>query len=151
MSWGTELWDKYEDLCTYSTTGIDFLEKSVAEFIKERGKVEKEYAKNLRTLVKKYMPKATKVSSEASKNNDNGPASIVMKAMAEEEFTHILAYKEVRLMNHQVKVRIFSRPFDTPLKTHHHALIHINHCLKTMKISLPELFEKRLEFPAKSA
>ena len=57
MSWGTELWDKYEDLCSHTNSGIDFLEKSVAEFIKERGRVEKLHAKNLRDLVKRFMPK----------------------------------------------------------------------------------------------
>ena len=80
MSWGTELWDKYSDLTHHTANGIDFLEHSVAGFIKERGKVEAEYAKSLRSLVKKYSPK------EAPGANNN-----------EEEFTHIRAYKQVRL------------------------------------------------------
>ena len=107
MSWGTELWDKYEDLCGFTHTGIDFLESRVAEFIKERGKVEKEYARNLRSLVKKYMPKNSSSGSNSKvnqKNNDksnqnsgldSGPASIIMRAEAEEEFTHMLAFQEV--------------------------------------------------------
>ena len=89
MSWGTELWDKYEDLCRYSVSGIDFLENSVADFIKERGKVEKEYAKSLRALVKKYTPK----SSEVKDRHSNGPQSLRLE---EEKYTHLEAYKEVR-------------------------------------------------------
>ncbi len=57
MSWGTELWDKYSELTHHAQNGIDFLEYSVASFVKERGKVEAEYAKQLRALVKKYSPK----------------------------------------------------------------------------------------------
>jgi hypothetical protein len=100
MSWGTELWDKYEDLCSFSSTGIDFLEKSVAEFIKERGKLEKEYAKSLRILVRKYVPKCSNGSAKGSDKTDNkgdsGPASISIRCAADEEFTHLTAYKEVR-------------------------------------------------------
>ena len=106
MSWGTELWDKYEDLCSHTNSGIDFLEKSVAEFIKERGRVEKLHAKNLRDLVKKFMPKGvgnpvTRKSTQGLTNNGandtlSGPASIAMRAEADEEYTHLLAYKEVR-------------------------------------------------------
>ena len=99
MSWGTELWDKYDDLCGHTQAGIDFMEKSVAEFIKERGKVEKEYAKNLRTLVKKYMPKGSTRANNSSisdKDSSSGPASIAFKANSDEEFTHMVAFKEVR-------------------------------------------------------
>ena len=88
MSWGAELWDKYEDLCRYSSTSIDFLENSVADFIKERGKVEKEYAKSLRALVKKYTPKTVN-----SDKNSSGPQSLRF----EDEFSHLEAYKEVRI------------------------------------------------------
>lgn len=107
MSWGTELWDKYEDLCSHTNDGIDFLEKSVAEFIKERGRVEKLHAKNLRDLVKKFMPKGvgnpvTRKSTQGLTNNGandtlSGPASIAMRAEADEEYTHLLAYKEMLL------------------------------------------------------
>ena len=107
MSWGTELWDKYEDLCSHTNSGIDFLEKSVAEFIKERGRVEKLHAKNLRDLVKRFMPKGignptnpkqtgTQGLTNNGVNSDSGPASIAMRAEADEEYTHLLAYKEVR-------------------------------------------------------
>ena len=78
MSWGTELWDKYSELTHHAASGIDFLENYVAAFIKERGKIEAEYAKSLRNLVKKFQPKP-----EANNNPD-------------EEYTHLRAYKQVR-------------------------------------------------------
>ena len=99
MSWGIELWDRYEELCTHTNSGLDFIEKSVASFIKERGSIEKEYAKKLRDLVKKYTPKSVTKSPEKTDNSKkSGPASIVLhnSVSADEEFTHILAFKEVR-------------------------------------------------------
>jgi hypothetical protein len=76
-SWGTELWDKYPDLTSHIQNGIDFLENSVASFIRERGKIEAEYAKSLRTLVKRYAPR------EVVKSPDD-------------EYTHIKGFKQVR-------------------------------------------------------
>ncbi len=80
MSWGSELWDKYPELTHHVQNGIDFLENSVASFIRERGKVEAEYAKSLRALVKRYAPK------EGAYGSSRAP---------DEEFTHIKAYKQV--------------------------------------------------------
>jgi hypothetical protein len=76
MSWGEELWDKYAEASGHTLWGIDFLEQSVANFYRERGKVEAEYAKALRALVKRYMPR------------ESGRP-------AEEEYTCVTAYKQV--------------------------------------------------------
>uniref|UniRef100_UPI003AAF1EE2 formin-binding protein 1-like isoform X1 n=1 Tax=Centroberyx gerrardi TaxID=166262 RepID=UPI003AAF1EE2 len=59
MSWGTELWDQFENLDKHSQWGIDFLER-YAKFVKERLEIEQNYAKQLRNLVKKYCPKRSK-------------------------------------------------------------------------------------------
>ncbi len=75
-SWGTELWDKYHDLTSHTQNGIEFLEHYVASFIKERGKIEAEYAKSLRSLVKKFSIKDAMRPTE-------------------EEFTHVRGYKQV--------------------------------------------------------
>jgi len=121
MNWGTELWDKYDDLVSHTNAGIEFLEKSVAEFIKERARVEKEHAKNLRILVKRFMPKG--VSEKNAKNSsnsngahsDSGPASIAVRAEADEEYTHLLAYKEMLLEvgfqagQHEILADVFSK------------------------------------------
>ncbi|XP_073981707.1 formin-binding protein 1-like Cip4 isoform X3 [Rhodnius prolixus] len=56
MSWGSELWDQYENLSLHTQKGIDFLEK-YGHFIRDRCSIEMEYAAKLRRLVKSYQPK----------------------------------------------------------------------------------------------
>ncbi|XP_055473670.1 cdc42-interacting protein 4 isoform X2 [Psammomys obesus] len=56
MDWGTELWDQFEVLERHTQWGLDLLDKYV-KFVKERVEVEQAYAKQLRSLVKKYLPK----------------------------------------------------------------------------------------------
>ena len=52
-TWGVDLWDQRDTLEKHTHNGIDFLDKS-ASFIKERIRIEEEYAKSLRRLVKQY-------------------------------------------------------------------------------------------------
>ncbi|XP_028668004.2 formin-binding protein 1-like isoform X1 [Erpetoichthys calabaricus] len=59
MTWGTELWDQFENLERHTQWGIDFVER-YAKFVKERIEIEQTYAKQLRNLVKKYCPKRLK-------------------------------------------------------------------------------------------
>ncbi|XP_046412160.1 formin-binding protein 1-like isoform X2 [Neodiprion pinetum] len=56
MSWGTELWDQYENLSLHTQKGIEFLER-YGHFIRDRCTIEVEYAAKLRRLVKSYQPK----------------------------------------------------------------------------------------------
>ncbi|XP_066940734.1 formin-binding protein 1 isoform X15 [Macrobrachium rosenbergii] len=56
MSWGSELWDQWEDISYHTLKGINFLE-TYGNFVKERCQIEMEYAKGLRRLVKSYQPK----------------------------------------------------------------------------------------------
>ncbi|XP_066201426.1 cdc42-interacting protein 4 isoform X3 [Saccopteryx leptura] len=56
MDWGTELWDQFEVIERHTQWGLDLLDKYV-KFVKERIEVEQAYAKQLRSLVKKYLPK----------------------------------------------------------------------------------------------
>ncbi|KAK2502136.1 hypothetical protein MC885_010563 [Smutsia gigantea] len=56
MDWGTELWDQFEVLERHTQWGLDLLDRYM-KFVKERTKVEQAYAKQLRSLVKKYLPK----------------------------------------------------------------------------------------------
>jgi len=56
MSWGTELWDQYDQIATHTQKGIDFLEK-YSKFVNERSKIEQDYALKLRRLTKNYLPK----------------------------------------------------------------------------------------------
>ncbi|XP_040215939.1 formin-binding protein 1-like isoform X2 [Rana temporaria] len=63
MSWGTELWDQFDNLEKHTQWGIDFLDK-YAKFVKERLEIEQNYAKQLRNLVKKYCPKRSSKDDE---------------------------------------------------------------------------------------
>ncbi|XP_058515764.1 cdc42-interacting protein 4 isoform X2 [Ochotona princeps] len=56
MDWGTELWDQFEVLERHTQWGLDLLDRYV-KFVRERSEVEQAYAKQLRNLVKKYLPK----------------------------------------------------------------------------------------------
>eukprot|EP00090_Calanus_glacialis_P036488 TRINITY_DN6233_c0_g1_i6.p1 TRINITY_DN6233_c0_g1~~TRINITY_DN6233_c0_g1_i6.p1 ORF type:complete len:600 (+),score=196.76 TRINITY_DN6233_c0_g1_i6:105-1904(+) len=56
MSWGTELWDQYDQLHVHTQKGIEFLEK-YGHFVDARTKIEQEYASKLRRLARNYLPK----------------------------------------------------------------------------------------------
>ncbi|XP_049593294.1 formin-binding protein 1 isoform X13 [Syngnathus scovelli] len=66
MSWGSELWDQFDNLEKHTQWGIDFLEK-YAKFVKERSEIEINYAKQIRNLSKKYQPKKNSREEEESK------------------------------------------------------------------------------------
>ena len=113
MSWGSELWDKYSELTHHTQNGIDFLESSVAGLVKDRGKVEAEYAKALRGLAKKYAPKETSSSSSGGGGGGGGGSAGAggqhggggggggidnggQSSRRRDEYTHMRAYKQVR-------------------------------------------------------
>uniref|UniRef100_A0A1A8JCH9 Formin binding protein 1 n=1 Tax=Nothobranchius kuhntae TaxID=321403 RepID=A0A1A8JCH9_NOTKU len=66
MSWGTELWDQFDNLEKHTQWGIEFAEK-YTKFVKERSEIEVNYAKQIRNLSKKYQPKKNSREEEESK------------------------------------------------------------------------------------
>uniref|UniRef100_A0A8C9VRT5 Thyroid hormone receptor interactor 10b n=1 Tax=Scleropages formosus TaxID=113540 RepID=A0A8C9VRT5_SCLFO len=56
MDWGSELWDQYDTIEKHTQSGLDLVEKYV-KFVKERTEIEQNYAKQLRNMTKKYLPK----------------------------------------------------------------------------------------------
>ncbi|XP_075879244.1 formin-binding protein 1-like [Nelusetta ayraudi] len=58
-NWGTELWDQFDNLEKSTGWGIDFLER-YTKFVKERADIELSYAKQIRSLTKKYHPKRSR-------------------------------------------------------------------------------------------
>uniref|UniRef100_A0AAQ4S898 Formin binding protein 1a n=1 Tax=Gasterosteus aculeatus aculeatus TaxID=481459 RepID=A0AAQ4S898_GASAC len=58
-NWGTELWDQFDNLEKHTSWGIDFLER-YSKFVRERADIELSYAKQIRTLSKKYHPKRSR-------------------------------------------------------------------------------------------
>uniref|UniRef100_A0A8C2ZJD0 Formin binding protein 1 n=1 Tax=Cyclopterus lumpus TaxID=8103 RepID=A0A8C2ZJD0_CYCLU len=66
MSWGSELWDQFDNLEKHTQWGIEFVEK-YTKFVKERSEIETNYAKQIRNLSKKYQPKKNSREEEESK------------------------------------------------------------------------------------
>ena len=57
MGWGVDLWDCVEEVFGHVTGDMEEVCGVFGKFIKERGEVEKEYAKRLRKLCSKYSVK----------------------------------------------------------------------------------------------
>ena len=69
-SWGTELWDRYSCVLSHVTRGGDELSSVFAKYIKERGDLEREYARNVKKMVNKYTQKTqTKQGKETTQVN----------------------------------------------------------------------------------
>jgi len=62
--WGSELWDRFEHVVSHNRKETQELEGVYGKFLKERGDIEKEYAKSLRKLVNNYSPKENKKEHE---------------------------------------------------------------------------------------
>ncbi|CAK6433533.1 unnamed protein product [Pipistrellus nathusii] len=58
MSWGTELWDQFDNLEKHTQWGIDILEKYI-KFVKERTEIELSYAKQLSISTMDGRPSST--------------------------------------------------------------------------------------------
>ncbi|KAM7013246.1 formin-binding protein 1-like isoform 2-T2 [Tautogolabrus adspersus] len=105
MSWGTELWDQFDNLDKHTQWGIDFLER-YAKFVKERLDIEQNYAKQLRSLVKKYCPKRSKDEeprftsclsfySVLNELNDfAGQREVVAEEMAHKVYGELMRYSQ---------------------------------------------------------
>ncbi|TRY64998.1 hypothetical protein DNTS_024656 [Danionella cerebrum] len=65
-SWGTELWDQFDNLEKHTQWGIEFLER-YTKFVKERSEIELSYAKQIRNLSKKYQLKKNSKEDEEYK------------------------------------------------------------------------------------
>uniref|UniRef100_A0A3Q1G7U5 Formin binding protein 1-like n=1 Tax=Acanthochromis polyacanthus TaxID=80966 RepID=A0A3Q1G7U5_9TELE len=132
MSWGTELWDQFDNLDKHTQWGIDFLER-YAKFVKERLDIEQNYAKQLRNLVKKYSPKRPKdeeprftsclsfYSILNELNDYAGQREVVAEEMAHRVYGELMRYSQ-----------------DLKAERKHHlqegrkAQQHLDHCWKQM-------------------
>ncbi|XP_008478375.1 formin-binding protein 1-like isoform X1 [Diaphorina citri] len=113
MSWGTELWDQYDNLSLHTQKGIDFLEK-YGHFIRDRCAIEMEYAGKLRRLVKNYQPKKEEEDYQYS-------TCKAFKCVLD-EVTDLAGQHEVIAENLQVfiikEVTIFVKDFKEERKKH---------------------------------
>ena len=69
--WGVELWDRYSSVLSHVNQGYEDLVEVYTKYIKERGEVEKEYAKNIRKLSNKYQHKLDMMTLENRKQSSN--------------------------------------------------------------------------------
>uniref|UniRef100_A0A8C1HPY5 Formin-binding protein 1-like n=1 Tax=Cyprinus carpio carpio TaxID=630221 RepID=A0A8C1HPY5_CYPCA len=101
LSWHTK--DQFENLDKHSQWGIDFLER-YAKFVKERLEIEQTYAKQLRSLVKKYCPKRPKDDEFTSclsfysilneLNDYAGQREVVAEEMGHKVYGELMRYSQ---------------------------------------------------------
>ncbi|XP_035391064.1 thyroid hormone receptor interactor 10b [Electrophorus electricus] len=63
MDWGKALWDQHDVMEKHTQSGLELLERYV-KFVKERTEIEQNYAKQLRSLSKKYSRRGNKEDQE---------------------------------------------------------------------------------------
>ncbi|XP_075869865.1 cdc42-interacting protein 4 homolog isoform X2 [Nelusetta ayraudi] len=68
MDWGTDLWDQYDHIDKHTQSGLDLLDRYI-KFVKERTEVEQTYAKQLRSITKKYAKRGSKEELECKFSN----------------------------------------------------------------------------------
>uniref|UniRef100_A0A672PLK6 Formin-binding protein 1-like n=1 Tax=Sinocyclocheilus grahami TaxID=75366 RepID=A0A672PLK6_SINGR len=95
--------DQFDNLDKHSQWGIDFLER-YAKFVKERLEIEQAYAKQLRSLVKKYCPKRSKDDEFTSclsfysilneLNDYAGQREVVAEEMGHKVYGELMRYSQ---------------------------------------------------------
>ncbi|CAN9510215.1 unnamed protein product [Ophioblennius macclurei] len=68
MDWGTDLWDQNDVIDKHTQSGLDLVERYI-KFVKERTEIEQSYAKQLRSLSKKYAKRGSKEEQECRYSN----------------------------------------------------------------------------------
>uniref|UniRef100_A0A8D2ZE87 Thyroid hormone receptor interactor 10 n=1 Tax=Scophthalmus maximus TaxID=52904 RepID=A0A8D2ZE87_SCOMX len=68
MDWGTDLWDQYDVIDKHTQSGLDLVDRYI-KFVKERTEIEQSYAKQLRSLTKKYAKRGSKEEQECKFSN----------------------------------------------------------------------------------
>jgi len=75
--WGSDLWDRGEVVITRTLAEADELGTALPRYLKERGEVEREYAKALRKLVAKYQVKEGKREGSTETTQSQGFKSVL--------------------------------------------------------------------------
>ncbi|XP_030063702.1 formin-binding protein 1 isoform X7 [Microcaecilia unicolor] len=148
MSWGTELWDQFENLEKHTQWGIDFLEKYI-KFVKERTEIEINYAKQLRNLSKKYQPKKNSKEEEEYKYTSCKAFQTTLTEMTDYAGQHEVISENMTLQITAELTR-FVQEMKQEKKSHFHdgrkAQQHIETCWKHLEAS-----KRRFERDCKEA
>ncbi|XP_040892527.1 cdc42-interacting protein 4 homolog isoform X1 [Toxotes jaculatrix] len=68
MDWGTDLWDQCDVIDKHTQSGLDLVDRYI-KFVKERTEIEQAYAKQIRSLTKKYAKKGSKDEQDCKFSN----------------------------------------------------------------------------------
>ncbi|XP_019717799.1 cdc42-interacting protein 4 homolog isoform X1 [Hippocampus comes] len=68
MDWGTDLWDQNDVIDKHTQAGLDLVERYI-KFVKERTEIEQSYAKQLRSLSKKYAKRGSRDEQDCRFSN----------------------------------------------------------------------------------
>ncbi|KAM9325806.1 formin-binding protein 1 [Gastrophryne carolinensis] len=148
MSWGTELWDQFDNLEKHTQWGIEVLEKYI-KFVKERTEIEINYAKQLRNLSKKYQTKKNSKEEEESKYTSCKAFQNTLNEMSDYAGQHEVISEN---MTSQIIVELarFVQEVKQERKSHFHdgrkAQQHIETCWKQLESS-----KRRFERDCKEA
>ncbi|XP_063792759.1 formin-binding protein 1 isoform X5 [Pseudophryne corroboree] len=148
MSWGTELWDQFDNLEKHTQWGIEVLEKYI-KFVKERTEIEINYAKQLRNLSKKYQTKKNSKEEEESKYTSCKAFQNTLNEMNDYAGQHEVISEN---MTSQIMVDLTRcvQEFKQERKSHFHegrkAQQHIETCWKQLEAS-----KRRFERDCKEA
>ncbi|XP_029470148.1 formin-binding protein 1 isoform X10 [Rhinatrema bivittatum] len=137
MSWGTELWDQFDNLEKHTQWGIDFLEKYI-KFVKERTEIEINYAKQLRNLSKKYQPKKNSKEEEDYKYTSCKAFQTTLTEMTDYAGQHEVISENMTLQI-TTELTSFVQELKQEKKSHFHdgrrAQQHIETCWKHLEAS----------------
>ncbi|KAM9454978.1 thyroid hormone receptor interactor 10b [Clarias gariepinus] len=76
MDWGTALWDQHDAIEKHTQSGLDLIDRYV-KFVKERVEIEQNYAKQLKTLYKKYTRRGSREDLETKFSNQQAFQALV--------------------------------------------------------------------------
>lgn len=148
MSWGTELWDQFDNLEKHTQWGIEVLEKYI-KFVKERAEIEINYAKQLRNLSKKYQTKKNSKEEEESKYTSCKAFQTTLNEMNDYAGQHEVISENMTSMI-MAELTRFVQELKQERKSHFHegrkAQQHIETCWKQLESS-----KRRFERDCKEA
>ncbi|XP_076839608.1 thyroid hormone receptor interactor 10b isoform X2 [Brachyhypopomus gauderio] len=76
MDWGKALWDQHDVMEKHTQSGLELMERYV-KFVKERTEIEQNYAKQLRSLSRKYSRRGSKEDQEIKFTNQQAFQEVV--------------------------------------------------------------------------
>ncbi|KAL6110991.1 trip10 [Pungitius sinensis] len=80
MEWGADLWDQYDQIDKHTLTGLDLVDRYI-KFVKERTEIEQNYAKQLRSLSKKYAKRGSKEEQDLNRFSNHASLQEILNEL----------------------------------------------------------------------